>query len=137
MIYYQDNLLNIALEQLIGFFADWRHKPDQDKHYQMLQNSSFIELAWEDQNRQVVGFINAVSDQIFSVYIPLLEVLPEYRNRGIGSTLVRRLMLKLKNFYMIDLICDENMITFYEKLGFTITRGMSIRNYHKIRSIYE
>jgi hypothetical protein len=36
---------------------------------------------------------------------------------------------KLKDHYMIDLCCDENLSPFYEKLGMKKVAGMIIRNY--------
>ena len=52
-----------------------------------------------------------------SAFIPLLEVLPEYQRRGIGSELVRRMLLLLADTYMIDLCCDEELVGFYERFG--------------------
>ena len=49
--------------------------------------------------------------------------------KGIGTELMRRMMAKLKTLYAIDLICDEDVQGFYEKLGFSERRGMTIRNY--------
>jgi ribosomal protein S18 acetylase RimI-like enzyme len=77
---------------------------------------------------QVIGFINALSDNVLSAYIPLLEVKMEYRSRGIGKELVERMMRNLKEYYMIDIICDENMIPFYEKVGMKKSIGMTVRN---------
>ena len=52
---------------------------------------------------RIVGFISVISDGILCAYIPLLEVLPEYQGRGIGSALVRRALAELEGFYMVDL----------------------------------
>ncbi len=49
---------------------------------------------------------------------------------GIGSELVRRLREDLREIYMIDLLCDNDVIPFYEGLGFQRGGGMAIRNYH-------
>lgn len=65
-----------------------------------------------------MGFINAISDQVLSAYIPLLEVLPEYQRRGIGQMLVSKLKEDLQTYYMIDICCDENVLPFYEEQGF-------------------
>ena len=54
----------------------------------------------------VVGFVTAVSDGVLSAYIPLLEVLPEYQDRGIGSELMRRILEQLDDLYMVDVLCD-------------------------------
>jgi precorrin-8X/cobalt-precorrin-8 methylmutase len=65
----------------------------------------------------VIGFVTAVSDGVVSAYVPLLEVLPSYRRRGIGTELIRRLLARLDGLYMVDLACDEELVPFYERLG--------------------
>ena len=95
-------------------------------------NGSFCYwLAVETDTSKVVGFISAISDGVISAYIPLLEVLPEYQKMGIGRELVTRMIDSLKNLYMIDVLCDEELQKYYEKFGMTSTTGSFIRNYHR------
>ncbi len=129
MIVYQDNLDNINPQMLEGFFDGWKSFPSQEKHFELLQNSSYIIIAVDNEKNDVVGFINAVSDGVLSAYIPFLEVIPQYKNRGIGSELVRMMFEKLKDFYMIDVVCDESFQGFYEKLGMKKYTAMILRNY--------
>jgi len=129
MIKYVDNLQNIELENLKGFFVDWPNPPSAEKPLAILENSAFIWLAVDETNGNVVGFINAISDKVLSAYIPLLEVLPEYKKRGIGSHLVELMFDTLKDLYMIDLVCDEDVVPFYDRFKMFKTRGMSKRNY--------
>ena len=65
----------------------------------------------------MVGIVSAVGDGVLAAYIPMLEVLPDYQGRGIGSELVRRLLERLRDRYMVDLVCDEDLVPFYERLG--------------------
>ena len=118
---------------LEGFFAGWKKYPDKNKHLEILKNSDFIVIAMDDN--KVIGFINAVSDKVLSAYIPLLEVLPEYQGRGIGTELVRRMKILLKDFYMIDVVCDEEQQKFYKKFGFKKFSSMVIRNYENQKGI--
>ena len=75
-----------------------------------------------------MGFATAVSDGVLSAFIPLLEVLPAYQGQGIGKELVRRLLVRLGQLYMVDLCCDAALEGFYTQLGFqTLDRGMGIR----------
>lgn len=83
----------------------------------------------DPSTNQVVGFITAISDGILSAYIPLLEVLPAYKNKGIGKELVQRMFDELREVYMIDLCCDEDLIPYYEKFGMMPATGMIKRNY--------
>ena len=60
-------------------------------------------------------------------YISSLEVLHEYQRRGIGRSLVERLLQEMPKVYAVDLICDPEVQPFYEKCGFTPYTGMLIR----------
>ena len=126
-IEYTDNLDEITPEQLAGFFNNWPHHPDAECHLEILKGSHKIWLAMEES--KCVGFINAVSDGILSACIPLLEVLPEYQGKGIGSELVRRMIASLGTIYSIDIVCDENVTSFYRAQGFSRLAGMVKRNY--------
>jgi len=44
-------------------------------------------LALDDN--QVVGFVNSLSDGLKFAFIPMLEVLPDYKKQGIGSNLLK------------------------------------------------
>jgi ribosomal protein S18 acetylase RimI-like enzyme len=131
MISYTDSLAGVTSEHLQGgFFAGWPNPPSPIIHYRILANSAAIVLARTD-NGDVVGFITAVSDHVSCAYIPHLEVLPAYQGQGIGSELVRRMFEKLRHLYMIDLVCDPSLQSFYERLGMKAVVGMVIRNYDR------
>jgi ribosomal protein S18 acetylase RimI-like enzyme len=87
--------------------------------------------AVDDATGKVAGFITAVGDGVLSASIPLLEVLPEYQGRGIGRELVSRMLARLRDVYMVDLICDPDLESFYARFGMQRTHGMSIRNYDR------
>jgi predicted N-acetyltransferase YhbS len=55
-------------------------------------------------------------------------VLPEHQGRGIGSELVRRALTLLGDRYMIDLLCDEELVPFYDRFGMQRVVGMALRN---------
>src|SRR5215210_5285014 len=113
MILYADSLDGICAVQLRGFFVDWPHPPTPETHLKLLASSDFIVLAIDDEIDAVVGFATALTDGILSAYIPLLEVLPAHQGQGIGQTLVRRLLERLGDLYMVDLLCDPELEVFY------------------------
>ena len=78
---------------------------------------------------QLIGFVTALSDGVLSAYIPLLEVLAEFRSTGIGSELVERLVAEIGPLYMVDVMCDPDVFPFYERLGFRPSTGGVVRNY--------
>jgi ribosomal protein S18 acetylase RimI-like enzyme len=130
VIEYIDRLDGVEPGDLDGFFVGWSSPPSPDRHLELLRGSAAVGLARESDDGRIVGFVTAVGDGVLSAYIPLLEVLPDYQGRGIGSELVRRLLAALDGIYMIDVCCDAELEPFYRRLGFrALDRGMGIRNY--------
>ncbi|MDQ3193680.1 MAG: GNAT family N-acetyltransferase [Bacteroidota bacterium] len=126
---YSESADNISSEMLNGFFVGWKMFPTTEKHLELLKCSQYRIIATDDEKNIVVGFITAVSDKVLSAYIPFLEVLPLYHNKGIGSELVKRMLKLLKDYYMIDKVCDDSLQKFYEKAGLNKHNAMMIRNY--------
>ncbi len=127
-ISYKADCAGLTPEQLQDFFQGWPNPPSPDTHLRLLQKSDYIFLAVTDTG-EVVGFITAITDGVLSAYIPLLEVLPEYQNRGIGQELVRLMLERLTSYYMVDLLCDSSLQPFYTRIGMRPATGMMIRNY--------
>ena len=130
MIQYADSIDSIRVDQLTGgFFVGWPNPPPAETHLRALRGSSRVWLAIDDETSQVVGFVNAVSDDVLAAYIPLLEVLPAYQQHGIGAELMRRMLETLSGIYMVDLLCDAELQPYYERLGMRHATGMLVRNY--------
>ncbi|MEG0386357.1 MAG: GNAT family N-acetyltransferase [Solibacillus sp.] len=126
---YKNNIDGISSTMLNGFFVDWPNPPNLQTHLKLLKNSSKVIIALDENTNQVVGFITAISDGVLSAYIPFLEVLPAYKNKGIGKELVKRMLQQLDDIYMIDLCCDDDLIPYYEKFCMIKSNGMLVRNY--------
>lgn len=133
-IRYATSLDGINAEDLGGgFWVGWPTPPTAAMHLAMLDGSEAVVLAIDDEAAsgspgRVVGFVNAVGDGVLAAYVPCLEVLPAWQGRGIGSELVRRVLGALGPRYMVDLVCDEDVVPFYERLGFTPYRAMIRRD---------
>jgi ribosomal protein S18 acetylase RimI-like enzyme len=112
MIHYTDSIEGITPGNLHGFFVGWPNPPSPQTHLKLLSSSDEIVLAVDSCSGDVVGFITAISDGVLSAYIPLLEVLPEYQQQGIGKTMVKTMLNKLRHLYMIDLLCDPDLRDF-------------------------
>jgi ribosomal protein S18 acetylase RimI-like enzyme len=128
---YKVSTDGIIPSMLQGFFVGWPNPPKEETHLKLLQKSSKVVLAIDETNNQVVGFITAITDGVLCAYIPLLEVLPDYQNRGIGKELIHRMMQELRDMYMIDVCCDADLVPYYEKFGMVKGSSMMLRNYHR------
>jgi ribosomal protein S18 acetylase RimI-like enzyme len=127
-IRYTSSLEGIGETQLAGgFWVGWPTPPTPAAHLAVLRGSEAVVLAL-DGDGQVVGFVTAVGDGVLAASITLLEVLPAWQGQGIGSELVRRVLQALGPRYMVDLVCDEELVPFYERLGLAPYRAMIRRD---------
>jgi ribosomal protein S18 acetylase RimI-like enzyme len=128
VIVYETTLENVGPEDLAGFFVGWPSAPSPERHLELLRGSEHVVLARESESERVVGFVTVVGDGVLSAFVPLLEVLPEHQGRGIGTELVRRALDLVGDRYMVDLLCDEGLTSFYERFGMQRVAGMALRN---------
>lgn len=129
MIQYPDSIQGIVPDMLEGFFSEWKKPHSPETFLRILKNSDHIVLAIDPEAGKVVGFVTAISDGLQSAFISLLEVLPSYRGKGIGTELMSRMLSKLRAIPAIDLTCDRSLQGFYARLGMVPSVGMVIRNY--------
>ncbi|MDX9971353.1 MAG: GNAT family N-acetyltransferase [FCB group bacterium] len=128
MILYTESLEGVTAERLRGFFHGWSTRPDAETHLRMLQNSDAVILAIDDRHGNVIGFVSAITDKVLTAHIPYVEVLPQYRNQGIGRELTTRMMKKLRDFYLVGLVCGMGLQDFYSSFGMTPANAMILRN---------
>jgi ribosomal protein S18 acetylase RimI-like enzyme len=131
-IRFTDTLAGLGPDDFAGgFWVGWPTPPSPTLHYRMLEGSEAFVLAVDDEvpegTPRVAGFVNAVGDGVFAAFIPCLEVLPAYQGRGIGSELVGRLLARLEDRYSVDLVCDDDVVPFYERLGLQRWNAMLLR----------
>lgn len=128
MITYIDSTEDLTPAQLMGFFEGWLNPPSPEVHLELLKRSDCIVLA-KSGNGRIIGYVTALTDGVLAAYVSFLEVIPEFRGRGIGTELMKRLLQRLEKLYAIDLMCDPEAAPFYENLGFHSGNGMMIRRY--------
>jgi ribosomal protein S18 acetylase RimI-like enzyme len=126
---YRDSLDGVAADHLRGgFFEGWPNPPTPDGHLAHLRGCETVLLAVEPATGNVVGFVSVLGDGGTVAFVSLLEVLPAWRGRGIGSELMRRVLARYREHYAVDLVCDEDVVPFYERLGGTAGRAVLWRN---------
>ena len=127
MIRYTSSPSDVTEDQLVGFFHGWNSPPSPRTMLMVLRGSDHVELAIDNETNRAVGFVTVLTDGVLSAHIPLLEVLPEYQGRGIGSELLRRALARLAHLDAVDLMCDREAQPFYQRLGMAPAFGMMIR----------
>ena len=131
--YISTKIDELGVDKINGFFIGWSNPPSNETFLKLFQGSYRVVVALD--NKKVIGFISAISDGVLCAYIPLLEVLPEYQSKGIGQKLLSRMKEELSHLYMIDLLCDEELLPYYEKQGMIKATGAIIRNYENQNGI--
>ncbi len=122
MISYRDGAEGLVAAELASFFQGWPVPPSVDRRLACLTGAQRVMLAFDGD--ELVGFVTALTDGVLTASIPLLEVLPSHRRRGIGSELVRRVLGSLGPMYGVDVCCDTDLVPFYERLGFAPVEGL-------------
>ena len=90
----------------------------QEELGQALQASWFIVVVYDGE--RLVGIGRLVSDGVLHAMIYELIVLPAYRNHGLGSQILTRLISRCQESHIrdIQLFCARGKRAFYEKRGF-------------------
>jgi ribosomal protein S18 acetylase RimI-like enzyme len=134
MYEYLEDLTDVEQQHLAGFFVGWPAAPTPAQHLAVLRGSHKAVLARLPDSPRVVGFVHMISDGVLTAFIPWLEVLPEHQGRGVGTTLMRRVLDGTDHLYSIDLLCDAPLQSYYEGLGMTRVPGMAMRHPGALRS---
>lgn len=84
---------DVDLDQLAHLFvtAGWPHRAADRTKLALLVSRSFYVSTAHDGDR-LVAFARALSDGVSNAYISTVCVLPEYRGRGIGREVMRRMV---------------------------------------------
>ena len=116
-----------------GALADLRETVGwsrMEKEYESPEMSSFYHIAVYEEDK-LIGYIDSVSNGVTDAYIQDLMVSPAYRGRGIGTDLMNKMIkyLKEKHIYIISVIFEDRLKTFYEKFGFNVMLSGQMETY--------
>ncbi len=116
------------VDQLLQLFVGewWTARRGPDDVRRMLAGSSLVVAVVDDDDR-LVGFARAITDDTYLAVLLDVIVAPEYRHRGVGRSLVEALLAhpKVANVNSVELVCQPDVISFYERWGFSTEVGTS------------
>ncbi|MEW9122182.1 MAG: GNAT family N-acetyltransferase [Thermotaleaceae bacterium] len=117
--YHEDK--KVDFKKLIELFngVGWTDKTqDIQRLKQMVENSQILVTAWD--KGEMVGFARCITDYVFNGQINNVVVDAQYRNRGVGRSLVSRILASSSGVTYI-LRGDPENEDFYKALGFEET----------------
>ena len=115
------------LEQLFLSF-DWESGKFPEKLKRALENCETVFTAWVGE--RLVGLANAIDDGELTAYVHYLLVDPQYQGFGIGSSLIKMMKKKYKNYLHFFLLAEhKELVSYYERLGFEHCSDISVMVY--------
>lgn len=128
-LHWTEDMSTLHEDQLAGFFVGWPTRPSPAQHLRSLRGAQHAVAVLEDgaPGAAAVGFVTVVGDGSLVAFVPWLEVLPEWQGRGLGRELLRRAVAAVPAAYSVDLVCDDDVAPFYERLGWSRLVGMGLR----------
>lgn len=110
---------DLAPEAVAHLFSQtgWTKTRTPEQIARMLKSTPLI-LATFDGDR-LVGMARVITDDLFRAYIEDVIVDEAYRGQGIGRTIMEVLMKRLAHVEEITFNCEDHLIPFYEKFGFS------------------
>lgn len=127
MIEYRGDISDLSPEQVQGFFVGWKNPLPPETHLRMLIESDLAQVAIDTETARIIGFVAALTDNVQGAFITLLEVLPEYQGQGVGKALMEQMLDRLSHIQTIELMCDADLVPFYERFGMKPSGGMVLR----------
>jgi len=87
----------------------------------MLERSDLVFGVVDPSSGRLIGFARVLSDFVFKALVFDVIVAPSHRGRGIGDTLMRRILAhrRLRSVRHVELYCLPELEAFYRRCGFT------------------
>ncbi|MFQ6039663.1 MAG: GNAT family N-acetyltransferase [Candidatus Poribacteria bacterium] len=104
--------------------TNWADERDIPGIETMMENSFLTIGAWDDD--RLIGFARVLSDGVYRALIDDVVVDELYRGKGIGTEIIKHLLSRLGQVEEIFLRTEKEMVSFYERLGFTLSRGTTM-----------
>nr|YP_009541655.1 GCN5-like N-acetyltransferase [Synarthrophyton chejuense]AYR05664.1 GCN5-like N-acetyltransferase [Synarthrophyton chejuense] len=117
----KDKNINLyELEELCDTVG-WVRRPLKKVKIAIEHSFLTISLFYQaDNNKKLIAFARATSDNTFNATIWDVVVHPEFQGKGLGKLLIHETIKQLRNadINTITLFADPQVISFYKNLGF-------------------
>ena len=95
----------------------------------MLKNTTFVFGFCDPDSEELIGFARVISDSIYKAFVFDVIVDPGFRNEGMGQTIMDTIFNHpvLKKVSHIELYCPDQLVSFYEPMGFKKRTSLLLR----------
>ena len=109
----------VELYKIAGW---WKDSFDSSGIQYLIKGSFAFVVAVDKNTKKAIGMGRLISDGVSDAYIQDTVVLPEYRDMGVGSKIIKTLLNYCfsKGILWIGLIAEPNQDKFYSTLGFKV-----------------
>lgn len=83
----------------------------------MLDRSQITLGVWDEEH--LIGFARVISDDLYRAVIDDVVVDGAYRNQGIASHMLEKILIRTEHIEVVMLDCDPELTAFYDAFGFT------------------
>jgi GNAT superfamily N-acetyltransferase len=115
----------VEIEQMYRVAGWWKEEYDASELPRLIRSSFVFIVALNVATGKAAGMGRAISDGISDAYLQDLVVLPEYRNLGVGTRIVKALVEACisRGITWIALIAEPGTENFYLPNGFSPMTG--------------
>lgn len=115
-------------EQIVELYKSggwWEEHYDADGLDALIKGSFAFAVAVDPSTGLAIGMGRAISDGVSDAWLQDIVVLDDYRNRGIGHTIIEKLLkfCLSKGLTWIGLVAEPGTKEFYKPLGFDTLPG--------------
>lgn len=103
----------------------WTEDRPLEEIQAMIRNTRFLFAKIDVKTGRLIAFARVLSDQVFKALIMDVVVHPDFRRQGLGRHLMSSIAEheKLRGVKHFELYCLNDMVPYYEHLGFTTELG--------------
>ena len=98
--------------------TDWADGRSPLDIQQMLDGSQLTLGGWDED--RLIAFARVITDDLYRAVIDDVVVESAYRERGIASQMIEKVLMRLQHIEVIMLDCSPELCDFYGKFGFKV-----------------